>query len=127
MRTKDYIDATYDLVKAGGNESETLTKLKSYLERKGLSKLYPSVLRGLMEKVRRKNASTRTKIVLARESDASLHKDEIASAVASIGVTEHDVVIDDTIIGGFIVKGKNERLDQSYKHKLLHVYHKITD
>lgn len=128
MRTKDYIEAAHGLLKGGTDEAVVFTKLKGYLEKRGLAKLYPSVLRGLAEKIRRTDLRARTKVVVAREGDAKLHAGEIEKAVAEVGKgTGHDVVVDETIIGGFVVKGRDERLDRSYKSTLLHAYHRLTD
>lgn len=126
MRTKDYIDATYSLVEGGHDEGETLARLKAYLTKRGLAKLYPSVLRGLAEKFRRNAKTSRTKVIVARAEDTKVHEADIVGVLAEIH-GEHDVVVDENIIGGFIVKGKNERIDRSFKQKLLHVYHQLTD
>jgi F0F1-type ATP synthase delta subunit len=127
MKVKEYIDATYSLVEGGMDDASVLSRLKAYLEKRGLTKLYPLVLRGLIEKIRRKTKTSRAKVVLAREEDGSRYKGDIMKACAQLGVTEYDVVIDDTLIGGFIVKGKNERLDLSFKQRLLHTYQNVTD
>lgn len=128
MRTKDYIEAAHGLLKGGTDEAVVFTKLKGYLEKRGLVKLYPSVLRGLAEKIRRTDLRARTKVIVARAGDAQLHAGEIKMAVAEVGTGKgHDVVVDETIIGGFVVKGRDERLDRSYKSTLLHAYHRLTD
>ena len=128
MRTKDYTEAAYRLIREGKDEVAVFEKLKRYLTGRGLAKLYPSVLRGLAEKVRRSDKQARTKVIVARERDAQLHAGEIERAVAEIGTGKgHDVVVDETIIGGFVVKGRDERLDKSYKSTLLHAYHRLTD
>jgi F0F1-type ATP synthase delta subunit len=125
MIVRDYINAAYELLEK--DEKDTLPRLKQYLEKKGLMKLYPRILRGLMEKIRRNETSGVPKVILARENDGAAYKNEIHGALQKMGMQNYDVVVDDSIIGGFIVKGKTLQVDGSYKRTLLEAYHRLTE
>ncbi len=128
MHIRDYIQATHETILKTEDTSRVLTNLKTYLEKRGLLKLHPRILRGVMEKVRKSERTEVPKVILARENDLKKHEHEIKEALTKVGGTDrHEIHIDESIIGGFIVKGKNERVDTSYKSTLLHAYHRLTD
>ncbi len=128
MHIRDYIVATHQTLLKEGDVGSVLKNLKTYLEKRGLMKLYPRILRGLTEKIRRVEKSSVPKVILARPHDEKKYTKEITEALSKLGVTEkHEVHIDESIIGGFIVKGKNERADASYKSTLLHAYRRLID
>jgi len=127
MHIKEYIDATYETITKNGDAQRTLTSLNLYLQKRGLLKLYPSILRGLMEKLRRKTKSSVPVVIVARERDVERQQTEIQHALAQLGSTDYEVRTDETMIGGYIVKNRDIRIDKSYKHALLHAYHRLTD
>jgi F0F1-type ATP synthase delta subunit len=63
--------------------------------------------------------------MLATKTDT---KAALADAAKKLGVAESDitVVTDDTLIGGYILRSKDQRIDASYKRSLLALYHRIT-
>ncbi len=128
MYIKDYVEATYaTLVKQPGTNT-ALASLQRYLSKRGLTKLYPAILRGLAEKIRRKQVSTLPVVMVAREADLKRHEIEIVQALSKLtSGGEHEVRIDKTMIGGFVIKNRDTRIDRSYKNTLLHAYHRLTD
>ena len=128
MYTKDYIQATYELLEHDTHGEKTLTSLKAYLKKRGLLALYPSILRGLAEKISRKNKSTIPKVIVAHEHDLKKYSKEIDDFITEYGNgSKPEVHVDTSIIGGFILKSKDTYIDQSYKNKLLHAYRSLTD
>jgi F0F1-type ATP synthase delta subunit len=127
MHTKDYVQATYEVLAKEGEVKTTLDALTRYLKGRGLMKLYPSILRGLQEQVRRKSKSKKPKVFIAREKDVKRHEKEITTALKKLGTEEeHEVVVSDNLIGGYIVQKSDSRVDGSYKSKLLHAYRRLT-
>ena len=122
MRTKDYITAVTDLLKEGKDLDTTLASLKSHLGDRGRTKLYPRILRGLLRKSEHEETRKGVKVIVARESDAKKYAAAIETRLAELGVTAYSTEIDDTLIGGFIVRTKDTQIDQSFKHTLLHAY-----
>ncbi len=125
MYTKDYIQATYEVLKKGDADA-TLSALSVYLKKRGLTKLIPGILRGLIERIQRSNLNTVPKVVVARKEDFKKHEDEIDSFLKELeGNSKHSLVIDKNIIGGFSIEWSNKRIDKSYKKELLHTYHRL--
>ena len=126
MYTKDYIQATYEVLKKGDEADSTLKALSVYLKKRGLTKLYPSILRGLIERIQRSNLNAVPKVVVARKEDFKKHEDEINSFLKELeGNSKHDLEIDKNLIGGFSIEGREQRIDKSYKKELLHTYHRL--
>jgi F0F1-type ATP synthase delta subunit len=127
MYIKDYIEATHKVLKSGADTTHTLHALSKYLKKRGLENLYPAVLRGVAEKVRRNSNSTTPEVVLARESDFKMYKSEIEHALKeTYGSSTHTTKIDENIIGGYIIESIKGRTDASYKNTLLNTYRRLT-
>lgn len=128
MYTKDYIQATYEVMHDAKDPASVLPSLRTYLTQRGLQKMYPVVLRGLIEKIYRKNRTTKPKIIVAREKDFKKHHSAIQSILTELKTTEEpETRIDGSLIGGYIVQGASDRVDRSYKNKLLHIYRSLID
>ena len=65
-----------------------LINLKTYLKKRGLLKLHPRILRGLIEKVQNSEKSEVPKVILARSSDQERYKDAISETLGLVVV--HD-------------------------------------
>jgi len=127
MYTKDYIQATYETIRNGSDANATLSALSLYLKKRGLVKLYPSILRGLMERMKRSTVTTTQKVTTARTGDLKKHEKEIHTLLKELGGdTAHTHHVDENIIGGFIIEGSNKRIDKSYKHTLLQAYRRLS-
>ena len=58
MYTRDYIEATYEVLQKNSDSKKVLELLSLYLKKRGLFKLYPAILRGLIDKRKRKEKNT---------------------------------------------------------------------
>lgn len=126
MHTKEYIQATYEVLKKGDNPARTLLNLKAKLALRGLLGQYPKILRGLLEKFRRHAHLREVEIILARAGDEKKHRAEIHKHLEGYE-GETTITINTHIIGGYIIKKDGKRIDASYKHKLLQTYQRLTD
>lgn len=122
MRTKDYITAATELLREGKEDKAVLASLREHLSSRGRAKLYPSILRGIIRALAQAEKRDGVKVIVARESDTEKHAKEIKAHLKEIGAESHTVEVDDTIIGGFIIRTKDTQIDQSHKHTLLHAY-----
>ena len=128
MHIKEYTEAAYESITQGMDVEAVLKNLEALLSRRGLGKMYPRVLRGLFEKIERREVGDTPKVLIAREVDAERERGAIEAAVARIAPEgTYSVQTDETIIGGFIVTGKGKRIDHSYKSTLLDTYHRLVD
>jgi len=126
MRTKDYIEALYQTLRTGADIDVVLKQLGLVLERRGLTKLRPRILRGLSERLGRAQSAQTPKVIVARESDVAQNTANIQSALKEISTaSEYELHIDPTIIGGFITTGRGKRVDRSFKSTLLRAYHRV--
>ena len=127
MRIKDYGQATYETLGKTGDTELTLGGLTKYLERRGLTSLYPRILRGLIEKLQRSSRMEETTLTVAREKDVHDALAEAKKRAEDFGTVEKKSVrIDPHLIGGFILERNGKRLDQSHKRVLLDTYRKLT-
>ncbi len=127
MYIKDYVEATHKVLKSGADTTHTLHALSKYLKKRGLENLYPAVLRGVAERIRRNSNSTTPTVVLARESDFKMYKSEIEHALKeTFEGTAHTTKIDENIIGGYLIESTKGRVDASYKNTLLNTYRRLT-
>jgi F0F1-type ATP synthase delta subunit len=128
MQIRDYIQATSEALLHTEDSLTVLENLKKYLHVRGLMKVYPRILRGVVERVSRNEKTMVPVVTLARASDFDTYADAILSSVTKVGgdMKNYTIHVDESIIGGFIVKGKSERIDTSYKNTLLHTYKRLT-
>lgn len=126
MRVTDYSKAVSELIRDGMTFDTALTNLKRMLQARGHTRLYRKILTLLIidsEKEEKENAVT---LILAHKEDEAKYSKEIKEA-RTMGNTEtHQTRIDQTIIGGFIIQGGQQRIDQSYKRRLLTLYRSLT-
>lgn len=128
MRTKDYIDATYELLSRGVSADAVLKNLRTMLERKGLLAMYGKILRGLLNRIVRKHATEETRVIIARQGDVTRYAEALKEVISDIGGGDrHQTNVDPHLIGGFIVTHNGKRVDKSYKSTLLHVYQNIVE
>ena len=126
MRTRDYIDAVSDILRKKGDVENTLATLRQMLQSRGLMKLYPAILRGVLQKQERTVSHEETQVIFARSEDTEKFTDEIIAHLATRNLPHiYTYSIDPTIVGGYIIKTKNERINKSYKQILLHTYRTI--
>ena len=131
MKALWYAEALYEALK-GKNEKEAgvvsahfhaSIKVRGHA---GLLKLIPAELSRIAERERAKNEVylvTATASSHAKWSHAYDHYEK--EGIVPVNSVRRDVV-DETIIGGFQIRGKNILIDSSYKKALVDLYQKIT-
>lgn len=120
---EQYVKALLELLETEANTANVLKQLKLVMERRGHTRLLVPVLR---EVTRILSASTRAdvpRLTLADQADEKHYHKEIEKLV---GDKTARTKIDPTIIGGFILDQDHQRLDKSYKSKLLSWYRSAT-
>jgi F0F1-type ATP synthase delta subunit len=125
MRVRDYSTGVLELILNGMSPETALEKLRAMLSSRGHERLYPKILRELLTEASRTASRNTATVTLARKDDARALHGDIESALHTLGVTEHDIVIDETITGGFVVEAKEKRIDRSYKKSLLTLYRSL--
>lgn len=121
-----YVTALTESILTGTDIETALTRLRARLERQGHMRLYGQILKASARVLSAKLKETVPQVVVARLGQVS---DEILrAAIARLGSTEtaYEQSVDETIVGGFIVRFKDHVLDASYKSRLLDLYRQIT-
>ncbi len=120
-----YINATIELLRSGDDPATILSGLKKTLATRGHQALYTSILNGVARLLQTKNTQLDT-VVVARAQDVAKLKADIGAAAKELQATSTpEVVVDDTLIGGFILQSGTTRIDQSYKSKLISLYRSL--
>lgn len=122
-----YTTALLELLAPDADADKVLSGFKNTLLERGHSALYGPVLR----KVLRQLSAARPSTVLTISSETARQDlaDAITTALAELDApkdTEPAVVVDETIVGGFIAEHGSKRQDHSYKSKLVSLYRNIT-
>lgn len=121
-----YIKAVLEMVHEGRDPAEVLQKLREVLDRRGHSRLYHAVLRGVARVLEARGTKDAT-VVVASEAGYQKYQTVIEQALSEFGAKQSpEVIVDDTIIGGYIVEAEHKQLDKSYKTKLVSLYRNIT-
>jgi F0F1-type ATP synthase delta subunit len=127
MRKKEYIQATYEILMRTHDIDTTLLSLKKLLELRGLMNLYPTILKGLLERIEHTQKTTRPTIIVVQKNDLTKYATEITREMSVLQSSdEPQIMIDPSLIGGFVIENGAQRIDQSFKTKLLHAYHRLT-
>lgn len=128
MRTRDYIEATADVLRTSDDPGKVIAALKSILSSRGHNRLYRSILQGLMQRIDEYNREGHALVTLARESDNTVFKDEIRNALRELDAHEpFETQIDETVIGGYRVTANDSSIDRTYKKRLLAIYQSVIE
>jgi F0F1-type ATP synthase delta subunit len=125
MRVRDYSVGVLELIQEGMSPETALEKLRAMLSSRGHERLYPKILRELLTEATHAQSRSTATLTVARKDDSHALQTDIEKALHTLGATEHNVVVDETITGGFIAEAKEHRIDQSYKKSLLTLYRSL--
>lgn len=124
---KHYISAIISLLNEGHDLDVVLSNLATILEQKGHMRLHKAILEGLLTELARQAQIKAPKVTVSREKDMLRFQEHIKEALTALGTTEGPVMsIDPTLVGGFIASYNNNRINASYKEKLVALYRSIT-
>jgi len=118
-----YINATLSLIQTGSDPQSVLDGLLKSMQSKGHGRLYASVLRGVVRVLETKKDSTQATVVVAKEADVEKYASVIKETLTSLDAgSDFSTKIDETIVGGVIVKSNNTVVDRSFKTALTNLY-----
>lgn len=127
MKT-EYTHAFLATIQEGVSVDTALSGLRGALERKGHSKLYAPVLLEVLRALEAEKGTNQAVVLVAKTSDATSLKSAIKAALKELGATDATPVkevVDETIVGGFVVTYDHKEHDQSYKKSLKNLYESI--
>lgn len=121
-----YIKAVLEIVHEGKDPAVVLAELQKVLARRGHSRLYASILHGVARVLEARGTKGAT-VVVSDEATYQKFKDAIEATLRDFGAKQSpEVIVDETIVGGYIVEAENQQLDKSYKSKLVSLYRNLT-
>lgn len=132
MRAFHYARALEDLLKEEPkNEEEILRNFFETIEKNGHEHLLKKILRSFTRINQRNLKQSTIEVVTAKPiAETEVQKILKQSPFNKILTTSHKRVartIDESIVGGIIVRTGSERVDQSYKRALTELYQHITN
>lgn len=104
-----------------------LAGLQNFMNARGHESLYPAVLRGVVRILESSDVGEAT-VTVASTADYKKHKVAIEAVLKEFQSEEEPkVILDDTIVGGYIAESSHQRLDASFKSQLVTLYRSLTN
>lgn len=114
-----YAGALIRLIEQGASPKDAVAAVAKALRARGREALLPRVSKAFERLAARTAARTQTRITVAQKEDA-------AHAQKAAGVSHAEVVVDDSLIGGWRIEKEGMLVDDSYKRHLLDMYYRAT-
>jgi F0F1-type ATP synthase delta subunit len=121
-----YAQALWNMVAAGMSPVKAVHALRDQLRAHGREALLPRIGRAFMRIAEREAKHSNVVLSVARAGDERLAKVEIKEILARIGVESKDILmqVDDSLIGGWRLEGRETLVDASYKNELLELFNR---
>lgn len=126
---KAYAEALWGMIVAGKDPKTAVATLHASLERRGRIGLMPKIAREFREVAERAQARAQVTLTVAHEKDVHWALQDARSYLDQFGIAKDNVTtrVDETLIGGWRLEGRERFVDASYKHELLALYERITN
>jgi F0F1-type ATP synthase delta subunit len=129
MKARQYAEALH-LAAAHKDEAgmeQILERFRALLTERGHLRLLPAILRELEKlHVQREDPDT-VHVHVATDADAQRYAEAIAKDVEALRASghKHNLLVDDTLVGGYEVRTGGARIDRTYKRALLTLYNTL--
>ena len=122
-----YTSAVIDVLESGVKPDQVISNLTTALKAKGHQSLLPAVLREVLRRIESKTSTQVPLVYIAKEGQEKEYQPEIIASLKKLGCEQKPTyVVDETIIGGFIIIFNNKAIDNSYKSQLQTIYKNVT-
>jgi F0F1-type ATP synthase delta subunit len=111
-----YAQAIWKAVENGKSPKEAVSAVVEMLKKQGRAELLPRIGRALSRLAAAKSANN-ARVFVAHERDAK-------EAFKQSGVDEADIIVDETLIGGWRLEDRDTLVDASFKKMLLDMYNR---
>lgn len=125
----DYAQAFLAHIASGTSFDTALAGLVSVLTRRNHTKLLPSILRLVLRKLEAAKGTKRATVRVASATMSQADTAKLTAALEALGVhegTPTEEIVDETLIGGFVLQYNYHEQDHSYKRVLTNLYESIT-
>jgi len=125
---QSYAQALWKMVEGGMTPAKAVRALQETLKVHGREALLPRIASAFARIAQRETKRTDVVLTLAREKDERRAHKDIKEMLTRMGVASKDLKtqIDDTLIGGWRLEGRETLTDVSYKKALLDLYVRVT-
>ena len=123
-----YAQALWKMVEGGMTPAKAVHALRDTLKAHGREALLPRIARAFARIAEREAKKTDVVLTVAREKDERRAHKEIKESLSRIGVEAKGLKtqVDDTLIGGWRLEGREHLVDASYKKQLLELFSRAT-
>ncbi len=124
---KTYAEVLWQMIQRGTSPKKAVHALHETLTARGRAALMPRIARAFARIAAREGERTGMVLAVAREKDAQRAIRAAKGALASVGVKAADVHVrvDDTLIGGWRLEGREQLVDASWKKHLISIYNRV--
>jgi len=120
-----YTKAILELLKSGKEPDAVIKGVRSTMLKRGHQNLLLIVLQNVLRVL--ETEATGTNVFVASEKELDSQLKAIKAELEKLGAdTEPSVLVDETLIGGFVVEHNYQRSDKSYKNALTKLYRNVT-
>lgn len=125
---KQYATALWKMVEGGTSPKEAVAKLQRKLVAEGRENLLPHIASAFRRTAEREMRKHEVTLSLARTKDERSAKSAAKALLKELKVSVSDLAIkiDDTLIGGWRLEGRERLHDASFKKHLLSLYNRAT-
>lgn len=121
--THAYSEAVVSLLASGQPVDEVLPRLRTLLEKRGHERLYPRILATVTARLTDTKDAPVVKVSKASDAKAAL----VTALLTELGAAAAApvVVVDETLVGGAVVRVGHQEIDASYKTLLRRLYQTV--
>ncbi|MEN9561679.1 MAG: hypothetical protein RIQ56_952 [Candidatus Parcubacteria bacterium] len=116
---RNYAMALWKSIERGNNPKAAVSALIQSLQTHGRSALLPRVIAAFKRVSERELRRNETRVLVADQKDA-------LDAMKAAGVSQAEVCVDASLIGGWRIERSETLIDASYKKMLLDMYNRAT-
>jgi F0F1-type ATP synthase delta subunit len=128
-----YAQALWKMVEGGDGRpamatSDAVRALRETLKTHGRVALLPRIARAFARIAEREANRTDVVLTIARANDEHRAHEDVKEALSRLGLEVRDLKthVDDTLIGGWRLEGRENLVDASYKKQLLELFNRAT-
>ncbi len=123
-----YAQALWKMVEGGMTPVKAVHALQGTLKTHGREALLPRIGSAFARIAERESKRNDIVLTVAREKDERNAHKEVKSLLSGMGIETKDLKtqVDDTLIGGWRLEGRELVVDASYKNQLLELFNRAT-
>ena len=123
-----YAHALWKMVDGGMTPAKAVRALQETLTAHGRESLLPRIASAFGRIAEREAKRTDVVLTVAREKDERRAHKEAKELLVSMGMEVKDLKtqVDDTLIGGWRLEGREQLVDASYQNQLLELFNRAT-